>query len=74
VKTVSVLATVRDKHGKIIPNLGKEGFSLTEGGYSFLDHMLRACGSLLAFHDAHSFAWWSPQVLLVMRATFTYEK
>ena len=32
VKTVSVLATVRDKHGKIVPNLAKEDFSLTEDG------------------------------------------
>jgi VWFA-related protein len=32
VKTVSVLATVRDKHGKIVPNLSKEDFSLTEDG------------------------------------------
>ena len=32
VKTVSVLATVRDKHGKIIPNLAKEDFSLSEDG------------------------------------------
>lgn len=32
VKTVGVLATVRDKHGKIVPNLVKEDFSLTEDG------------------------------------------
>jgi VWFA-related protein len=32
VKTVSVLATVRDKHGKIIPNLTKDDFQLDEGG------------------------------------------
>ena len=32
VKTVSVLATVRDKHGKIISNLNKEDFSLHEDG------------------------------------------
>jgi VWFA-related protein len=32
VKTVSVLATVRDKHGKIVPTLAKEDFSLTEDG------------------------------------------
>lgn len=32
VKTVTVLATVRDKHGKIIPNLSKEDFSLQEDG------------------------------------------
>ena len=32
VKTVSVLATVRDKHGKIIPNLNREDFSLQEDG------------------------------------------
>jgi VWFA-related protein len=32
VKTVSVLATVRDKHGKIIPNLGKDDFVLEEDG------------------------------------------
>ena len=32
VKTVSVLATVRDKHGKIIPDLNKEDFSLQEDG------------------------------------------
>jgi VWFA-related protein len=32
VKTVSVLATVHDKHGKIIPNLNREDFSLQEDG------------------------------------------
>jgi len=32
VKTVSVLATVRDKHGKLISNLGKEDFVLEEDG------------------------------------------
>jgi VWFA-related protein len=32
VKTVSVLATVRDKHGKIIPNLTKDDFQLDEDG------------------------------------------
>jgi len=32
VKTVSVLATVRDKHGKIVPHLGKDDFSLSEDG------------------------------------------
>lgn len=32
VKSVSVLATVRDKHGKIIPNLNKEDFQLDEDG------------------------------------------
>lgn len=32
VKTVSVLATVRDKHGKIIPNLVKNDFVLEEDG------------------------------------------
>src|SRR5260370_18520214 len=32
VKTVSVLATVRDKHGKIISNLGKDDFVLEEDG------------------------------------------
>jgi VWFA-related protein len=32
VKTVSVLATVRDKHGKIISNLNKGDFSLQEDG------------------------------------------
>ncbi|HTQ63002.1 MAG TPA: VWA domain-containing protein [Candidatus Solibacter sp.] len=32
VKTVSVLATVRDKHGKIIPNLTKDDFILDEDG------------------------------------------
>jgi VWFA-related protein len=31
-KTVSVLATVRDKHGKIIPDLKKEDFQLDEDG------------------------------------------
>lgn len=30
VKVVNVLATVRDKHGKIIPNLGKDDFTLEE--------------------------------------------
>ncbi len=33
VKTVSVLATVRDKHGKTISNLTKDDFSLTEDGH-----------------------------------------
>jgi VWFA-related protein len=33
VKTVSVLATVRDKHGKTISNLAKEDFALTEDGH-----------------------------------------
>jgi VWFA-related protein len=32
VKTVSVLAVVRDKHGKIIPDLKKEDFQLDEDG------------------------------------------
>lgn len=32
VKTVSVLATVRDKKGKIIPDLTKEDFAITEDG------------------------------------------
>jgi len=32
VKTVSVLATVRDKHGKIVPDLSKESFKLEEDG------------------------------------------
>ena len=32
VKTVSVLATVRDKHGKIIPSLTKDDFQLDEDG------------------------------------------
>jgi VWFA-related protein len=32
VKTVSVLATVRDKHGKIIPNLTKDDFQIDEDG------------------------------------------
>jgi len=32
VKTVSVLATVRDKHGKIVPGLTKESFKLEEDG------------------------------------------
>jgi VWFA-related protein len=32
VKTVSVLATVRDKHGKIISNLSKDDFSVEEDG------------------------------------------
>jgi VWFA-related protein len=32
VKTVAVLATVRDKHGKIVSNLAKEDFSLAEDG------------------------------------------
>lgn len=34
VKTVSVLATVRDKHGKIISNLTKDDFQLEEDGRS----------------------------------------
>jgi VWFA-related protein len=33
VKTVSVLATVRDKKGKIISNLGQDDFSLQEDGH-----------------------------------------
>jgi VWFA-related protein len=32
VKVVNVRATVRDKHGKIISNLGKDDFTLTEDG------------------------------------------
>src|SRR5271166_6679440 len=32
VKIVSILATVRDKHGKIIPNLTKDDFGLEEDG------------------------------------------
>lgn len=32
VKTVSVLATVRDKHGKIVPDLTKDSFVLDEDG------------------------------------------
>jgi len=32
VNVVNVLATVRDKHGKIIPNLTKDDFTLTEDG------------------------------------------
>lgn len=32
VKTVSVLATVRDKHGKIVPDLTKDDFLLEEDG------------------------------------------
>jgi VWFA-related protein len=32
VKTVSVLATVRDKHGKIIPDLTKDDFAIEEDG------------------------------------------
>ena len=32
VKSVSVLATVRDKHGKIIPSLAKQDFQLEEDG------------------------------------------
>src|SRR3974377_772873 len=32
VKTVSVLATVRDKHGKIVPDLTKDSFKLEEDG------------------------------------------
>ena len=32
VKTVSVLATVRDKHGKLVPNLAKDDFVLEEDG------------------------------------------
>jgi VWFA-related protein len=34
VKTVSVLATVRDKHGKAISTLTKDDFTLTEDGHS----------------------------------------
>ena len=33
VKTVSVLATIRDKHGKTVSNLTKDDFSLTEDGH-----------------------------------------
>jgi VWFA-related protein len=32
VKTVNVIATVRDKHGKIIPDLNQDAFALTEDG------------------------------------------
>ncbi len=32
VKVVSVLATVRDKHGQIVSNLGKDDFALEEDG------------------------------------------
>jgi len=32
VKTVSVLATVRDKHGKLVPDLSKDAFQLQEDG------------------------------------------
>lgn len=32
VKAVSVLTTVRDKHGKIVNNLGKDDFTVTEDG------------------------------------------
>jgi VWFA-related protein len=32
VKVVNVLATVRDKHGKIVNDLGKDDFTLTEDG------------------------------------------
>jgi VWFA-related protein len=33
VKVVNVLATVRDKHGQIVPNLGKDDFELEEDGH-----------------------------------------
>jgi len=33
VKVVSVLATVRDKHGQIVSNLGKDDFALEEDGH-----------------------------------------
>jgi VWFA-related protein len=33
VKVVNVLATVRDKHGKIVSNLGKDDFTLEEDGH-----------------------------------------
>src|ERR1700728_2962297 len=32
VKVVNILATVRDKHDKIVPSLGKDDFVLTEDG------------------------------------------
>jgi len=32
VKTVNVIATVRDKHGKIIPDLNQDAFALSEDG------------------------------------------
>jgi len=32
VKTVNVIATVRDKHGKIVPDLNQDAFVLTEDG------------------------------------------
>jgi VWFA-related protein len=32
VKTVSVVAVVRDKHGKIVPDLGQDAFALEEDG------------------------------------------
>ena len=34
VKTVNVIATVRDKHGKIVPDLNQNAFVLTEDGRS----------------------------------------
>ena len=33
VKVVNVLATVRDKHGQIVSNLGKDDFVLEEDGH-----------------------------------------
>jgi VWFA-related protein len=33
VKTVNVIATVRDKHGKIVPDLNQDAFALTEDGH-----------------------------------------
>jgi hypothetical protein len=34
VKVVNVLATVRDKHGKIVSDLGKDDFTLAEDGHA----------------------------------------
>ena len=33
VKVVNIMATVRDKHGQIISNLGKDDFTLAEDGH-----------------------------------------
>lgn len=38
VKVVNVLATVRDKHGKIVPNLTKDDFTLEEDTHPVAIH------------------------------------
>ena len=42
VKVVNVLATVRDKHGEIVPNLTKDDFMLEEDGHPQTIALFRA--------------------------------